>query len=90
MEVVHAKVFKTGNSAAVRLPRELGFPPGTPVVISKNAFGINIRVEPDREAIRRNNEALAAELTAIWAEAGGPPPGDKRDPDIFPDRPGLY
>lgn len=88
--VVEGKIFKAGNSAAVRLPKELGFSPGTVVTIEKIGGRLTITPVEDPEEIRRGNLAMVEELRAVWAAAGGPPPREVRDADIFPDRPGLY
>lgn len=87
--IVKGKVFKSGNSAAVRLPKELGFEPGTEVTIEKSGLGLTIRPAVDPEAALRKNQALAAALRAAWADAPYREV-EVRDPDIFPDRPGLY
>lgn len=87
---VEGKVFKSGNSAAVRLPKELGYEPGTRIVIERRGNELHIKPIEDPEAARRKNGEMVERLRAIWAEAGGPPVPQVRDPDIFPDRPGLY
>lgn len=86
--IVKGKVFKSGNSAAVRLPRELGFAPGMKVVIEKTLNGLTIMPLIDPEAALRNNQALAAALRAAWADAPYREIGE-REPFEAPDRPGL-
>ena len=87
--VVESKVFKAGNSAAVRLPKELGFPPGTAVKIEKVGTKLTVTPVEDPEEIRRDNLAMVEEIRTIWAAAGGPPPREVREPIEFPERPGL-
>ena len=84
------KVFKAGNSATVRLPKDVAFALGTEITIERTGDTITIKPAIDREAALANNRALVSEIRAIWEAAGGPPPPELRDPDIFPDRPGLY
>ena len=88
--IVKGKVFKSGNSAAVRLPKELGFEPGTEIVLERRGNAVTIRAADDKEAIRREVRRMADDIRAIWAEHGGPPVPEQRDQDIFPERPGLY
>lgn len=90
MGVIETKTFKSGNSSALRLPKELGLPPGTRVTIERNGRGFAVQPLEDPEDVRRDLETMATEIRAIWDAAGGPPPREIRDPDIFPDRPGLY
>ena len=44
--MIITKIFKSGNSAAVRLPKELGLEPGTDVEIVKDENGIHLREAP--------------------------------------------
>jgi len=90
MSAIETKVFKSGNSAAVRLPKELGFEPGTTVRIEKTLQGLMVVPVVGSEEQRARNAALAERIRAAWAEVGGPPEPQLRDPDIFPYRPGLY
>lgn len=89
-EQYRGKVFKAGNSAAIRLPKDVAYALGTELTIERRGDVLTIRPVEDKEAIRRDLQTLFDELDAIWAKAGGPPPREERDPDIFPDRPGLY
>ena len=90
MSMIESRTFKSGNSVAVRLPRELGFDAGTAVTIEKIGDRLEIRPMSDPLEERRKIQNMLDEIAAIWDVAGGPPPAEKRDPDIFPDRPGLY
>ena len=77
------KTFKSGNSVALRLPRELGFGEGVEVTLRK--VGDTLEVTP--KAKRRITPAeLVAELRAL-----GRPPGPRigRLKPIFPNRRGL-
>lgn len=88
--VIKGRTFKSGNSSALRLPKELGLPPGTRVTIEKSGRGFAVQPIEDPDEVRRDLETMAAEIKAVWEGAGGPPLGEIRDPDIFPNRPGLY
>ena len=58
------KIFKSGNSLAVRLPRELAFPEGCAVTVSRQGDSLIIR------PARLDMTALCARLGA--APAPGP------------------
>lgn len=89
-EVVETRTFKSGNSVAVRLPKELGYEAGADVTIRRigNRLEIAPLLDPaqERQALRD----MVNEIRAIWEEAGGPPEPQRREPIEFPDRPGLY
>ena len=78
----------SGNSVAVRLPKELAMAPGMSVTIERE--GRDIVIKPaaveSAEDVRARMKRLIADLDAI----GRPDVVEERDPDIFPDRPGLY
>lgn len=84
--VVDTRTFKSGNSVAVRLPRELGFSPDVPVRLERVGNVVHVTPLVDEDAEKHRLLAMLAELDAIG------PVGEveARDPDIFPDRPGLY
>ncbi len=86
MGIIQAKAFKSGNSVAVRLPRELGIDAGDALRIEK--VGAEIRISPalDPAEEKRKLNALVERLLSL------PAPGEieKRVPIEFPDRPGLY
>jgi len=84
------KVFKAGNSAAVRLPKDVAFALGTEITIAREGDTVTIKPLRDADEQRRRNAEMVDRIRAIWDAAGGPPEPEKRDPDIFPDRPGLY
>lgn len=86
MGIVETKAFKAGNSTAVRLPRSMGISEGTALTIEKHGDAIIIRLAKDPVEEKRKVTELVAALRALG------PVGEveERDPDIFPDRPGLY
>jgi antitoxin VapB len=91
MGMIETRVFKAGDGAAVHLPKELGLEPGTAVTIEKTSGGLTIRPVERPETVRRDMAAAMQKIAAIWEEMGGRPSSPEvRDPDIFPDRPGLY
>ena len=54
-----AKVFKNGNSSAVRLPAELGFKPGDQIeLVSANDGSV---------VLRKRNAGLGGLVEALWA-----------------------
>jgi antitoxin VapB len=79
MATVTSKVFRSGNSAALRLPREVAFDSDTEVVIVRS--GDILTVYPARPSI----QAMLDEL------AGLPKLADVeiRDVETIPERPGL-
>lgn len=89
MRAVESEVFRSGDRIAVSLPEEWAAELGTHVSIVRDGPGVTIQPLHTREDNLRNNRALAAELRAVWAGVERPA-SELRDPDIFPDRPGLY
>jgi antitoxin VapB len=83
MVEVDSKTFKSGNSEAVRLPKEVAFGAGVEVTIRK--VGNRLTIEPKQEA-KRTMADLVASLREI-----GPPPGPKfkRRKIVPPKREGL-
>ena len=80
---VDSKTFKSGNSEAVRLPKEVAFGPGVEVTIRK--VGDTLEITPKTK--RRPTPAeLVTQLRAI-----GTPPGPRvgRLKPTFPKRRGL-
>lgn len=43
MKVVHGRTFKSGNSEAVRLPKDIGFGAGTAVIIERKDDVVTIK-----------------------------------------------
>ena len=79
MNAYRTKTFKSGNSTAVRLPKELEIEPGVEVEIERNGRDITIRRK------RMTNKELVEALRKL------PRPSyvQEREPIEFPDRPGL-
>ena len=86
MGAIETKTFKSGNSVAIRLPKELGFLADMAVTIERvgNALQIVPMVDPAEE--KRQLDELVAALRAIGPVGEIEP----REPIDFPDRPGLY
>ncbi len=78
---VDSKTFRSGNSEAVRLPKEVAFGPEVEVTIRK--VGDTLTITPKR---KRTMAELVERLREI-----GPPPGPPvgRQKIIFPKRRGL-
>jgi antitoxin VapB len=85
MGAIESKTFKSGNSVAVRLPRELGFAADMAVVIERTGDAITIRPARDAAAEKRRLDEMIAALRAIG------PVGEigERDAIDIPERPGL-
>lgn len=84
--IVHGKTFRSGNSIAVRLPRELGFAADLKVTIERVGERLTITPALDAAEERRKLDELISRLRAV-----GPitPPGI-REPVELLHRPGLY
>ena len=85
MGVIETRTFKSGNSVAIRLPKELGFAADMAVTIERvgNELKIKPLVDPVEE--KRKLSELVAALRAIG------PVGEieTREPIEFPERHGL-
>ena len=84
------KVFKSGNSAAVRLPKDVAVALGTDVTIERMGGAVIIRAKEDPDQVRRDLQAMFDDIDAIWAEHGGSPSIEPRQQPISPNRPGLF
>jgi antitoxin VapB len=82
MGAIETKTFKSGNSVAVRLPKELGFTADMPVTIERNGTTLTIRPVEDPAAGKRKLDRMIAALRALG------PVGEigEREPIDFPDR----
>ncbi len=85
MGIIESKTFKSGNSVAVHLPKELGFDADMPVAIERVGTTLTIRPLLDPAEEKRKVLELVDALLALG------PVGEieKREPIEFPDRPGL-
>lgn len=86
MSLIETKIFKSGNSVAIRLPKGLGFEAGMPVTIEHVGNAVTVRPAVDTAEEKRKLGELMAKLTAI----GPITPVGTREAIEFPDRPGLY
>ena len=73
-----AKIFKSGNSLALRLPKDLGLKEGSTMVLRENASGF---VAEPAEAIRRTIDISGFAGKAPWLQ---PIPPELRE---FEERP---
>lgn len=80
MNAYTTKTFRSGNSEAVRLPKELGFGEGTEVEIIRHGDSLTIRRKPSR---------TMRELVELLRLLPKPTRPMKRERIIFPKRPGL-
>lgn len=79
---VDSKTFKSGNSEALRLPKEVAFGPGVEVHIRK--IGDTLTISPKKQ------QKVMAELVRRLRKIGPPVDGvQQRQKIIFPQRPGL-
>ena len=85
MNAVSRKTFKSGNSVAVRLPKEIAFAPDTEVTVERKGDVITIRPAVDPAEEKRKVLDLVASLRALG------PIGEveKREPPMPPIRKGL-
>ena len=81
MTTVTAKTFKSGNSVAVRLPRDIAYPEGLELTATRT--GDVVVLSPKK---RRTPAETIAALRAL------PKPDyiQERPPFEMPNRPGLY
>lgn len=86
MSAIETKTFKSGNSVAIRLPKELGFGADIAVTIERVGNGLKIVPMIDPAEEKRQLDQLVAALRAIGPVGEIEP----REPIDFPDRPGLY
>jgi antitoxin VapB len=79
MNAYRTKTFRSGNSEAVRLPKEIGFGAGTEVEVVREGDVVTIKRR------RMTNRELVESLREL------PKPGSvqARVPIEFPERPGL-
>jgi len=85
MNAVSSKTFKSGNSVAVRLPKEIGFAPGIDVLVERSGDVVTIRPRHDPAEEKRKVLELVAALRAIGPVAEI----EKREPPMPPIRRGL-
>lgn len=74
------KTFKSGNSIAVRLPKEIGLEAGKELLVEHTGDLVILRPKP---------KMTPAELVARLREIGPPKTPTKRQKIIFPKRRGL-
>ena len=79
MTTVTSRVFRSGNSEAVRLPKGVAF--GRDVEVTIVRSGDVLTITPKRLSVQ--------EMLAALDKLPVPSEIQERDPDIFPDRPGL-
>lgn len=79
MTTVTSKTFKSGNSQAVRLPREVAYADGVELTITRS--GDVLTIQPKRPSLAE----MFAKLDAL------PKPSyiEVRDTEEIPERPGL-
>ena len=91
MGKIETTTFRSGDSVVVDLPQELGIPADVRVLLERDGETLHVTPVLGIEKERRRTREMLDRIDAIWEKAGGPPATPMvRDPDIFPDRPGLY
>lgn len=80
MRIAHSKTFRSGNSEAVRLPKGFGFGIGVDVEIVR---------EDDRVVIQPRRAFTGKDLVDALNALPLPKTPLKREPILFPKRPGL-
>lgn len=79
MTTVIGKTFKSGNSQAVRLPREIAYEDGVELTITR--FGDVVTMRPKRLSVK--------DMLALLEVLPGPGEVEVRDTEEIPERPGL-
>ena len=82
MGVIESKTFKSGNSVAIRLPKELGFAADVAVTIERVGTTLTIKPVVDPAEEKRKLAELVAALRAI----GPMEEVEVREPIEFPAR----
>lgn len=85
MGAIETKTFKSGNSVAVRLPKELGLASDVTVTLEK--VGDTIRIKPVEGT--QDGKLRVARLVAALRAIGPVDETGEREPIEFPERPGL-
>ncbi len=81
MPTITTKPFKSGNSEAIRLPKDMAFGIGTEIEVTKLGGIVTIRPK---------SKPTIKQMIAKMREIGPPPDGvQKREPIEPPERPGL-
>ena len=84
--ITKTSAFKTGNSVAVRLPKEFGICAGDGLQLVRKGSIVEIHLVADLA----KEKAELSELVRILRELGPVKNPVLREPIEFPDRPGLY
>ena len=79
MTAIISRTFRSGNSEAVRLPKDIGFGPGTEVEIVRDG---------DTVTIRRHRQSIA-QMVENLRKLPKSPVKWEREPIEFPDREGI-
>lgn len=80
MGVIETRTFKSGNSVALRLPKELGYSADEVVLIDARGKDLHITPKP---------KLMPRELVERLRQLPRPKLVQKREPIIFPERRGL-
>lgn len=86
MGVIESRTFKSGDQVAVVLPEALGIPADFALRLEWQGRTVTIRPASEETEAKR----AWAEVLERLAALGPVSEVDVRDPDIFPDRSGLY
>jgi antitoxin VapB len=84
---VKTSAFKSGNSIAVRLPKDFGIKAGDQLQIQRNGTWIEIHPTTDPEFERAKLQEMVRKLRELGPVEGGSFDDGRIE---FPDRPGLY
>ncbi|MBX3484822.1 antitoxin [Phenylobacterium sp.] len=79
MTTVTSKVFRSGNSEAIRMPKEVAF--GADIEVTITRQGDVVTISPLRPSLK--------EMVRRLRELPKPAEVQKRDRIVFPKRPGL-
>jgi len=79
MAIAKSKTFRSGNSEAVRLPKEIAYGEGVELVLVRS--GDVVTLYPAKKSV--------AEMMRRLSELPAPPEIEKRDVEEIPERTGL-
>ncbi|MGD9967081.1 MAG: antitoxin [Hyphomonadaceae bacterium] len=79
MTIAKSKTFRSGNSEAVRLPKEIAYGEGVELVLVRS--GDVVTLYPAKKSV--------AEMMRRLSELPAPPEIEKRDVEEIPERTGL-
>jgi len=81
MTTAKTRTFKSGNSEAVRIPKDMAFGEGVELVIVRSGDVMTLYPAPQKKSLKEMFQALR--------DLPGPGEIEERDTEEIPERPGL-